>query len=80
MISDVERKHRSDSKKEAVLAINPKTGEQLFFNSLEETADYFGVWSSAVSRWINGTRNPSNGYKFEKVRKDDAKENLLGGL
>ena len=80
MISDVERKHRSDSKKEPVLAINPQTGEQLFFNSGEEAADYFGVRSSAVSRWINGTRNPSNGYKFEKVRKDDTKENLLGGI
>lgn len=64
-MSEETRQRRHDSKIQPVRATDPNTGEQLFFNSQEETAEYFGVRDSAVARWINGTRNPSNGYKFE---------------
>ena len=67
MISDEERQHRSDSKKQPVLVTNPVTGEHISFNSGEEAADFFGVRPSAVSRWIDGSRNPRNGYRFQKA-------------
>ena len=72
MISDEERMRRSNSKKQPVIATNPKTGEQLFFESGYKAADYFGVQSSAISRWIKGTRNPTNGYIFEKAKGKEA--------
>ncbi len=65
-MSAEERKRRSDSKKQPVFAMNPSTGEKLLFDSGEEAADYFGVRPSAISRWIDGSRNPRNGFKFWK--------------
>lgn len=50
-----------------VRAVNPITGEILTFVSGEAAAKHFGVRSSAVTRWINGTRKPTNGYKFEYI-------------
>ena len=47
--------------------VNPITGEILTFVSGEAAAKHFGVRSSAVTRWINGTRKPTNGYKFEYI-------------
>lgn len=66
-MSSEERQHRSDSKKQPVVAHNPLTGETLFFDCGEQAADYFGVRPSAVSRWISGSRSPSNGYDFSKT-------------
>lgn len=59
-----EREHRKRSKMKKVLAFNPTTGEKLIFESRDIAAEHFGVRSSAVSRWIDGTRNPSNSYVF----------------
>ena len=59
-----ERERRSKSKMKMVSAFNPITGEELVFESRDVAADYFGVRSSAVTRWIDGTRNPSNNYVF----------------
>lgn len=65
-MSPEERQRRSDSKKQKVMVTNPKDGEQMIFNSIHETAEHFGVRDSAVSRWIDGTRRPSNKLRFEK--------------
>ncbi len=71
-ISEETRKRKSKAFSQPVIATNPKTCEQLFFNSGEEAADYFGVCSSTVSCWIKGTKNPSNGYIFEKAKRKEA--------
>ena len=63
-MSEEERKRRSQSKKKCVLAFNAQTNEKLIFKSHEETAQYFGVRSSAVSRWISENVNPANGFVF----------------
>lgn len=59
-----ERERRKQSKMKMVLACNPLTSEELIFGSRDTAAEYFGVRSSAVTRWIDGTRKPSNGYVF----------------
>lgn len=59
------RIRRSNSKKKKVIAIHRITNEKIIFNSGEEAAAYFGVRSSAVSRWCNKTRNPSVDYDFD---------------
>lgn len=64
-ISEETRKRKSLAHKKKVIATNMKNGMQLIFNSREQAADYFGVRTSAVTRWIDGTRNPSIPYKFE---------------
>lgn len=56
---------RSQSKKKKVKVTNPETKETMVFNSIEDTAEYFNVRSSAVSRWISGDRNPSNKMIFQ---------------
>lgn len=66
-MSPEERQRRSNSKKQPVVARNSLTGETLFFDCGEQAADYFGVRPSAISRWIDGSRNPSNGYRFTKA-------------
>lgn len=66
-ISEEVRRHKSESKMQGVSAVNKVTGEELIFRSQSEAAEYFGVRGSAVSRWINGTRNPTNGYSFKNI-------------
>ena len=56
---------RSNSKKKKIVAINRETKEQLIFDSGEDTAIFFNVRPSAVTRWCNKTRNPTNGYDFD---------------
>ena len=48
-----------------VIAINKEDGTIIIFNSRSEVAEYFGVRESAVTRWIDGTRNPSVPYEFD---------------
>lgn len=64
-ISEETRKRKSIARKKQVMATNKENGMQLIFNSREQTADYFGVKSSTVTRWIDGTRNPSISYTFK---------------
>ncbi len=58
------RKRKSESKKQPVMVYDPVTEKMMVFNSRDETAAYFGVRPSAVSRWISGDRKPSNGFVF----------------
>ena len=69
-ISDETRMKKSKAFSQPVIAHNPVTGETLFFDSGEQAADYFGVRPSSVTRWINGTRNPRNGYEFSKAERN----------
>lgn len=64
-ISEETRKRKSLGHMKKVKATHIETGEVLIFNSRYETAEYFGVRESAVTRWINKTRNPSIPYIFE---------------
>ena len=73
-MSEETRERRRLSKMKPVIATNNETGENILFDSLTATAEYFGVAISVVSRWINGTRNPSNNYKFEYVREQRLNE------
>lgn len=59
------KQRRKMAGRKPVMATNKKTGDSLWFDSATATAEYFGVAISVVCRWINGTRNPSNNYKFE---------------
>ena len=63
-MSDETRARRRASKIKPLTAKNNETGEELFFPSLDAAADYFGVKSSAVSRWCYGTRKSSINYTF----------------
>ena len=63
-MSDETRARRRASKLKPLTAKNNETGEELFFPSLDTAADYFGVKSSAISRWCYGTRKPSVNYTF----------------
>ena len=56
---------RSKSKQKQVIATEKTTGEIIIFDSVDDTAEYFGVKSSSVSRWICGKRNPTNNYTFK---------------
>ena len=64
-ISEETRKRKSDSHKKMVIATNNDDGTFLIFNSRMETAEYFGVRESAVTRWISGERKPRVNYKFD---------------
>lgn len=64
-MSEQTRIRRSDSKKKKVVAVNTTTHESLLFDSICEAALFFNVRSSAVSRWCNKTRNPTNNYTFD---------------
>lgn len=64
-MSEDTRIRRSNSKKKKVVAIHTTTHELLLFNSSSEAALYFNVRPSAVSRWCNKTRNPTNDYIFD---------------
>ena len=64
-ISEETRKRKSLGHMKKVKVTNVGTGEVLIFNSHQEAAKYFGVKDSAVSRWINKTRNAPNNYIFE---------------
>lgn len=63
-ISDETRRRKSESKYKAVLAVNNETGEGMVFKNHELAAEYFGVRDSSITRWINGTRKPTNGFSF----------------
>ena len=56
---------RSKSKQKQVIATEKTTGEIIIFDSVDDAAEYFGVKSSSVSRWIYGKRNPTNNYTFK---------------
>lgn len=56
---------KSQVKKKPVLVKNPHTGETMRFDSGEQAAKYFNVQPSSITRWIDGTRKPRNGYVFE---------------
>lgn len=58
------RKRKSESHKQPVRVFDPVSEKTMLFNSREETANYFGVQPSAVSRWISGERKPKNGFVF----------------
>lgn len=59
-ISDETRKKKSKGHQKKVIVTDSKTGKSMVFNSIEETASYYGVQSSTVSRWIAGKRKPKN--------------------
>ena len=67
-ISEITRKRKSEAFRQPVHAANPMTGEHIYFTSGEEAADFFGVRSSTVSRWIKGSRIPRNGFLFSKAQ------------
>ena len=64
-ISEETRRRKSKAHMKPVIAINKEDGTTIIFNSRSEVAEYFGVRESAVTRWIDGTRNPSVPYKFD---------------
>ena len=64
-ISEETRKRKSLGHMKKVKATHIETGEVLIFNSRQETAKYFGVGESSVTRWIKKLRNPSVPYIFE---------------
>lgn len=64
-ISEETRRRKSKAHMKPVIAINIEDGTEIIFNSRSEAAEYFGVRESAVTRWINKTRNPSVPYKFD---------------
>lgn len=64
-MSEATRLNRIKSKQKKVVAINNETGERIVFGSGKEAAEYFDVKSSAVSRWIYGSRKPRNNYTFQ---------------
>lgn len=63
-MSEETRAKRRASKFKPLIATHNETGESITFQSAEEAANYFGVRSSAVSRWCYGTRKPSVNYTF----------------
>lgn len=64
-MSDETKKRKSDSKKKKVLATHKVTYESIVFDSVSDVSLYFNVKPSAVSRWCNKTRNPTNDYIFD---------------
>lgn len=64
-ISEETRRRKSLGHMKKVKATHLGTGEIIIFNSRQEVAKHFGVRESAVTRWINGTRNPTIPYIFE---------------
>ena len=66
-MSEETKRRRMMANRRPVIATNKLTGEQLTFDSALSTAEHFGVRTSAVSRWINGTRNPTNGFTFQYI-------------
>ena len=61
-----EKRHRiSLAHMKKVLVTNLETNETQIYDSRRSVAETFGVRESAVTRWIDGTRNPSVNYKFE---------------
>ena len=73
-MSEETKQKRKMAGRKPLIATNNTTGESLWFDSLTATAEYFGVAISVVSRWVNGTRNPSNNYKFEYVHEQRLNE------
>lgn len=63
-ISEETRKKKSKAHMKSVIATNKEDGTIIIFSSRTEAAKYFGVRESAVTRWINKTRNPSVPYEF----------------
>lgn len=66
-MSEETRKRRKLSKIKKVCATEKSSGIELVFDSVEDTARYFSVQSSAVSRWISGERKPRNDYTFKFI-------------
>jgi len=66
-MSEETRVRRSLSKQKPVVAENIADGSFIIFKSRDEAAEYFGVKTSAVTRWVDGTRRPSNGYRFKDI-------------
>lgn len=65
-MSEETKKRRSAAVKKKVIAIHNETKEELVFVSCEEAAEYFGVQSSSITRWANGSRKPrNNNYTFK---------------
>lgn len=48
-----------------IIAIKGK--EKIEFNSLKDCGTYFNTRPANVSRWLNGKRNCSLGYKFKRI-------------
>lgn len=59
---------KSEAKKKPVKVTNTATGEITIFQSRTDVAEKFGVAISMITRWINGTRKPRDGYIFETVK------------
>lgn len=70
-MSEETRLRRIKSKQKKVIVTNNETKEIMVFESGEDTANYFNVKPSAVSRWISGTRKPKNGYTFKFFTNND---------
>lgn len=64
-ISEETRRRKSEGHMKKVIATNKNDGSQIIFDSRMQAADYFGVGESAVTRWIDRTRNPSVPYTFD---------------
>lgn len=64
-ISEETRRNKSVGHMRKVKATNKETNEVLIFDSRGDAAKYFNVRESSITRWINGTRNPTIPYIFE---------------
>jgi group I intron endonuclease len=64
-MSEETRIRKSNSKKKKVVATHKITCECIVFDSVDDTAHYFDVRSSTVSRWCNKTRNSTTDYIFD---------------
>ena len=64
-MSEETGRRRSESKKKQVIAVHKITHEYIIFHSVSDAASYFNVKSSAVTRWCNKTRKPTNDYIFD---------------
>lgn len=64
-MSEDTRIRRSNSKQKKIIAVHKITHESIMFNSVYDAALHFNVESSAVSRWCNKTRHPTNDYIFD---------------
>jgi group I intron endonuclease len=58
-----------DSLKQPVKAINVSSGKEVFFQSIQDCADYLGLVPSCVSRVLNARQNRKQhkGWKFERI-------------
>lgn len=61
----IRRTKAYEEKKKQVVAVQRDTKEKMIFDSVEETANFFHVSMSTVTRWCRKIRNPSVNYDFD---------------